>query len=191
MCKKAAASIIFSYFFWRKKTEKRKKKRIKCSLRSRGAGDFPMSWYGYVGFSFVSSIFVQKPEQQLLMGPLSRRCLDVVQTWSWWLLPPPLYPFSGLLGGRPLEVPDLFDQVSLFIVELFVLHSVVLELAEKLDEFGLVLQQDVQDGLRLVGVGHKHLAVKEEDKDVNMCRYCAPPLIASFMWSKLWFHSLP
>ncbi len=119
------------------------------------------------------------------MGPLSRHCLDVVQTWSWWLLPPPLHPSSGLLGGRPLEVPDLFDQVSLFIVELFVLHSVVLELAKKLDEFGLVLQQDVQDGLRLVGVGHKHLVVNEEDKDVNMCGYCAPPLIPSLMWSKL------
>lgn len=66
-------------------------------------------------------------------------------------------PCSGFLRGRPLEVPDLFDQVGLFIIELFVLCSVVLELAEKLDEFGLVLQQDVQDGLSLVGVGHKHL----------------------------------
>lgn len=79
-------------------------------------------------------------------------------------------PASGFLRGRPLQVPDLFDQVSLFIVELFVLRSVVLELAEKLDEFGLVLQQDVQDGLRLVGVGHKHLAeVKEggEEKFIS------------------------
>lgn len=67
---------------------------------------------------------------------------------------------SGLLGGRPLEVPDLFDQVSLFIVELFVLCPVVLELAEKLNELGLVLQEDVQDGLSLVGVGHKHLRSK-------------------------------
>lgn len=96
------------------------------------------------------------------MCPLSRRCLDVVL-----VAPPPAPPHtppppplplpSGLLGDGPLEVPDLFDQVSLFIVELFVLRSVVLELAEELDEFGLVLQQDVQDGLRLVGVGHKHL----------------------------------
>lgn len=72
-------------------------------------------------------------------------------------------PTSGLLRGRPLEVPDLFDQVSLFVVELFVLCSIVLELAEKLDEFGLVLKQDVQNGLSLVGVGHKHLEVAEED----------------------------
>lgn len=109
------------------------------------------------------------------MGPLSRCCLGGVQTWSWWLLPPP--PSSGLLGGRPLEVPDLFDQVSLFVVELFVLCSVVLELAEKLDEFGLVLQQDVQDWLRLVRVGHEHLAVEEDERDVNRYRYCAARLM--------------
>lgn len=86
--------------------------------------------------------------------------------------PTPLHPSSGLLGGRPLEVPDLFDQVCLFIIELFILRSIVLELAEKLDEFGLVLQQDVQDRLRLVGVGHKYLVVEEEDKTVNVWRYC-------------------
>lgn len=51
----------------------------------------------------------------------------------------------------------MFHQVSLFVVELFVLRPVILELAEKLDQFGLVLEQDVQDGLRLVRVGHKHL----------------------------------
>lgn len=90
---------------------------------------------------------------------------------------PPLHPASGLLGGRPLEVPDLFDQVCLFVIELFILRSVVLELAKKLDEFGLVLQQDVQDGLRLVGVGHKYLVVEEEDKIVNLLRYCVPFLI--------------
>lgn len=87
------------------------------------------------------------------------------------MAPPPLHPSSGLLGGGPLEVPDLFDQVSLFIVELLVLRSVVLELAEKLDELGLVLQQDVQDGLRLVGVGHEHLKVEEHDGDVSMYAY--------------------
>ncbi|TNN43579.1 hypothetical protein EYF80_046242 [Liparis tanakae] len=58
-------------------------------------------------------------------------------------------------------------KVSLFVVELFVLRPVVLELAEELDELGLVLQQDVQDGLRLVGVGHKHLARDS---------YAVPPL---------------
>lgn len=98
------------------------------------------------------------------MGPLGRPCLEPGANGSsprtFGALP------SGLLGGGPLEVPDLFDQVSLFIVELFVLRPVVLELAEKLDELGLVLQEDVQDGLRLVGVGHKHL-MEEHDKRVK------------------------
>lgn len=90
------------------------------------------------------------------MGPLGRPRLEHGPPMA----PPPpnvRAPPSGLLGGGPLEVPDLFDQVSLFVVELFVLRPVVLELAEKLDELGLVLQEDVQDGLRLVGVGHEHL----------------------------------
>lgn len=77
-------------------------------------------------------------------------------------------PCSGFLRGRPLEVPDLFDQVSLFIIELFILCSIILELAEKLNEFGLVLEQDVQNGLSLVGVGHKHLEVEDEDTDVKI-----------------------
>lgn len=75
------------------------------------------------------------------MGPLGRPCLehspDGSSPRTFSRLP------SGLLGGRPLEVPDLFDQVSLFIVELFILRPVILELAEKLDELGLVLQKDV------------------------------------------------
>lgn len=97
------------------------------------------------------------------MGPLGRPWSGTRRPWL-----PPTRPRtfgalpSGLLGGGPLEVPDLFDQVSLFIVELFVLRPVVLELAEKLDELGLVLQEDVQDGLRLVGVGHKHLMDKHD-----------------------------
>ncbi|PWA20288.1 hypothetical protein CCH79_00003530 [Gambusia affinis] len=85
---------------------------------------------------------------------------------------------SGCFPDRVLAAPSLpcplrppagrASSVSLFIVELFVLCSVVLELAEKLDEFGLVLQQDVQDGLCLVGVGHKHLEVNE-DKQTRNC----------------------
>lgn len=40
---------------------------------------------------------------------------------------------------------------------MLVVHAVLLEVAKEVDEFGLVLQQDVYDGLRLVGVRHKHL----------------------------------
>lgn len=65
--------------------------------------------------------------------------------------------FSGILRGGLFEVANLFDQVGLLVGELLVVGAVVLELAEELDEFGLVLQQDVQDRLGLVRVGHKHL----------------------------------
>lgn len=105
-----------------------------------------------------------------------------MRTHSHTLARTPGHRSSGLLGGGPLEIPDLFDQVSLFIVELFVLRPVVLELAEKLDEFGLVLQQDVQDGLRLVGVGHEHLRTEQVikrddsryDQDVLKRFLCLP-----------------
>lgn len=65
--------------------------------------------------------------------------------------------FSCILRGGLLEVADLFDKVGLLVAELLVVCAIVLELAEELDEFGLVLQKDVQDGLGLVRVGHKHL----------------------------------
>lgn len=58
---------------------------------------------------------------------------------------------------RPLEVPDLLDQVVLLVAELFVLGAVCLEVAQELHQLGLVLQQDVQNWLCLAGVGHEHL----------------------------------
>lgn len=66
---------------------------------------------------------------------------------------------SGALGGGLLQILDLFDQVGLLVVELLVVRAVLLEVVEEVDEFGLVLEQDVHDGLRLVGVRHKHLVV--------------------------------
>lgn len=65
--------------------------------------------------------------------------------------------FSSILQGWPLEVSDLFDEIGLLVTELLILGAVVLELAEELNEFGLVLQQDVEDWLGLVRIGHKHL----------------------------------
>lgn len=66
--------------------------------------------------------------------------------------------FSSLLGRRrPLEVPDLFDQIVLLVAELLVLRAVRLEVAQELHQFGLVLQQYVHHRLGLAGVCHKHL----------------------------------
>lgn len=61
------------------------------------------------------------------------------------------------LGRRFLQISDLFDQVRLFVVELLVICAILLEVAQELDQFGLVLEQDVDDGLRLVGVRYKNL----------------------------------
>lgn len=63
----------------------------------------------------------------------------------------------GFLLSWSLQIPDLFNQIGLLIVKLFVLGPVILKLAEELYEFGLVLEEDVEDGLRLVGIGYKHL----------------------------------
>lgn len=54
-----------------------------------------------------------------------------------------------------IELFDLFDQKTLFFFKLFVLF-VVLEVTEKGNEPLLVLEQDIQDVLWLVGVGYKH-----------------------------------
>lgn len=67
---------------------------------------------------------------------------------------------GSALGGGLLQILDLFDQVGLLIVELLVIRAVLLEVVEEVDEFSLVLEQDVDDGLRLVGVRHKHLVVE-------------------------------
>lgn len=64
---------------------------------------------------------------------------------------------NASLGSRFLQIPDLFDQVGLLVVELLVVRAVLLEVAQEVDEFGLVLEQDVDDGLSLVGVCYKHL----------------------------------
>lgn len=99
-----------------------------------------------------SATATQRPREpnivQTLPKTLSRRPLCALIHSS---------SFSSVLRGWPLEVSDLFDQIGLLVAELLVLGAVVLELAEELDEFGLVLQQDVEDGLGLVRIGHKHL----------------------------------
>lgn len=58
---------------------------------------------------------------------------------------------------RLLQVSDLLDQVVLLIGELLVIRPLFLEIAQKLNELGLVFQQDLHDGLRFVWTGHKNL----------------------------------
>lgn len=66
-------------------------------------------------------------------------------------------PLCLLRWCRPLEISYLLDEIVLFIAELLVLRAVCLELAQEVHQFGLVLQQDVQNRLCLIRVCHKHL----------------------------------
>lgn len=68
-----------------------------------------------------------------------------------------LLAFPLRLIVRRSQLLDLLDQVGLFVVELLVLGPIRVEFREEVDELLLVAQQDVQDRLRLVGVGHEHL----------------------------------
>lgn len=100
----SSSIYYFSYFFWRKKTEKRKDQMFTEEQRSwQLPGELIWVCLFLICFSIVSSIFVQQPEQQLLMGPLSRCCLDVVQTWSKWLLSPPLHLAQASWGAGLLR----------------------------------------------------------------------------------------
>ena len=65
-----------------------------------------------------------------------------------------------ILRRYGLEFLNLFDEVRLFVVELFVLLSVVVELGKEFDQFVLVAQQDLKNRAGLVGVGYEHLSIK-------------------------------
>lgn len=59
------------------------------------------------------------------------------------------------------QVSDLLNQVVLLISELFIIRPFFLEIAQKLNELGLVFQQDLHDGLCFVWTGHKNLTCKQ------------------------------
>lgn len=55
------------------------------------------------------------------------------------------------------QVSDLLNQVVLLISELFVIRPFFLEIAQKLNQLGLVFQQDLHNRLCFVWTGHKNL----------------------------------
>lgn len=71
-------------------------------------------------------------------------------------------PLCFLQWCGPLEISYLLDEIVLFIAELLVLWAVCLELAQELHQFGLVLQQDVQNRWCLIWICHKHLISKQK-----------------------------
>ena len=56
-----------------------------------------------------------------------------------------------------LQFLDLFNKIGLFIIKLFILGAVVVELGQEVNEAVFVPEEDLQDWAGLVGVGHKHL----------------------------------
>lgn len=96
VCKKAAATTILISFDKNKKDKVRKVLNVQRGRRAVVAL-----------FAVVPQSFCWKPEQPLLC-PSRRRRLDGVQTWS-FVGSCHSSARSGLLGSRPLEVPDLFD----------------------------------------------------------------------------------
>lgn len=67
-----------------------------------------------------------------------------------------------LLRRWSFQIPDLFNQVGLLIIKLIVICSVCLELTEEFYQFGLIFQQDIQNGLRFIWICHKNLMGKEK-----------------------------
>lgn len=64
---------------------------------------------------------------------------------------------AGACLWQRLQLADLLDQVGLLVVELLVLGPVRVEFRQEVNQLLLVPQQNVQDRLRLVRVGHKYL----------------------------------
>lgn len=62
-----------------------------------------------------------------------------------------------------LQVSDLLNQVVLLISELFIIRPLFLEIAQKLNQFGLVFQQDLHNRLCFVWTGHKNLTCKQTE----------------------------
>lgn len=68
---------------------------------------------------------------------------------------------GGTSRGHLLQVTNLFNQVVLLIGELLVVGPFFLEVAQKLDEFGLVFQKNLHNRLCFVRTGHKYLRHKK------------------------------
>ena len=74
----------------------------------------------------------------------------------------PAHPYPlRLLLRQGFQLFDLLDEVGLLIIELLIVLAVVVELGQEVDQLVLIPEQDVQDRLRLVRVGDKHLSVKK------------------------------
>ena len=65
-------------------------------------------------------------------------------------------PFYSLLRQR-LQFLDLFNQIRFFVIKLLIIGPVVVEFGQEINQFILISQQNVQNGLGFVGIGNEHL----------------------------------
>lgn len=82
----------------------------------------------------------------------------------------------------------MFDEVRLLVVKLLVVCAILLKVAKEVDEFRLVLQKNVYDGLRFIRVGHKHL---EDMKSLKLNVWTLISQKVHHELQVLWFTDVP
>ena len=63
------------------------------------------------------------------------------------------------LFSNRLEFPDLFNEVGFFVIELFVFRPIRMELGQKINQFVLIAEKDIEDRFGFVWIGNKDLSV--------------------------------
>lgn len=99
-------------------------------------------------------MYTPRPLSLLLRG---RRCTGAPAHVCGGATTARLATATGSCLWQRLQFADLLDQVGLLVVELLVLGPVRVEFRQEVNQLLLVPQQNVQDRLRLVRVGHKYL----------------------------------
>ena len=69
-----------------------------------------------------------------------------------------LFYQMSLFSNR-LEFPNLFDEVGFFVIELFVFRPIRMELGQKVNQFVLIAEKDIEDRFWFVWIGNKNLKI--------------------------------
>ena len=62
-----------------------------------------------------------------------------------------------VLFRQGFQLLNLLYQIRFFVIKLLVVGAIIVELGQKIHQLVLISQENVQDGLRFVGVSHKNL----------------------------------
>lgn len=98
-----------------------------------------------------------------------------------------VFPLGLLSRCRPFEIPDLLNEIVLLIAELLVFRAVCLKLTQEVHQLGLILEEDIQHRLCLIGVSHKHLrGYKKHVKSAVHTLVTDPDLFTFDKWGQNW-----